>query len=244
MRGNFFDRLAARALGATPVAQPVLPSLFSPVAQTGGLEFATAPASESGETRARAPLLEGTQETAPSLTFPRRENSSDAGRGPGVDRYEPMTRDLPLPEIGESQPRETTVVPPQFETRVPPRAESELTPRELLVASHAANVSAADSQRTSHPQPGMQPVITRAAVRGVTDSFPRDSVPAPVAERTEKNRGQSVAEPAAPVVRVTIGRVEVRAQFPAAPSAPAMRRSRALTLSLEDYLKQRSGGKR
>jgi hypothetical protein len=207
------------------------------------VEFATAPASE-GETRARAPLSEDTQETGLSLTFPRRENFSDADPGPNVERYEPMTRDLTLPEIGESLPRETTVVPQQVEARVPPRAEEELTLRELLVVSHAANVPAADLQRTSHTQPGIQPVITRSTPRGVTDSFPRDAAHAPVAERTEKNSGQSVAEPAAPVVRVTIGRVEVRAQFPAAPSAPATPRSRALTLSLEDYLKQRSGGRR
>lgn len=243
MRGNFFDRLAARTLGATSVAQPVLPSLFSSVAQNGGVEFAPATPS-SGEVPARALLSEHTEETGPNLTFPKRENLFDAGRGPSVEHLEPITRDLMLPEIGESLPHETTVVPPQAETRLPPRAELDLTPRELLVAAHAANVPAAAPQRTSHSQPGVQPVITRATARGVTDSFPRDSAHAPVAERTEKNSGQSVPEPAAPVVRVTIGRVEVRAQFPAAPSAPATRRSRALTLSLEDYLKQRSGGRR
>jgi len=244
VRGNFFDRLAARALGAAPVAQPVLPSLFSPVAQAGAVEFAGAPTSESGETRARAPFSEDTQETGPNLTFPRRENFSDARRGPSIGPSELTKRNLTLPEIDEPLPREATVVPPQVEPRVPPPAELELTPRELLVESHAANLSAADPQRTSPPQPGMHALITRATVRRVTDSFLRDSALAPVRERTENNSGQPVGEAAAPVVRVTIGRVEVRAQFPAAPSAPAARRSRALTLSLEDYLKQRSGGRR
>lgn len=49
---------------------------------------------------------------------------------------------------------------------------------------------------------------------------------------------------AAPIIRVTIGRVDVRAQFPAAPPAPTSRSQRPLALSLEDYSKQRAGGKR
>jgi hypothetical protein len=244
VKGNFFDRLTARALGAAPVSQPVLPSLFSPVAQVGAMESAAAPASEGGETPAWAPLSEDVRETAPSRTVPRRENSHEASREPDAVRRELMTRDLTLPEIGESLPRETTIVPPQVETRVPPRADFDLTPRGVLVASRATNVSPTPPERTSHAQLGVKPVITRGAVRSATDSSPRDSVDAGVAEGTGKNGSQSVAEPAAPVVRVTIGRVEVRAQFPAAPSAPAPRRSRALTLSLEDYLKQRSGGRR
>jgi hypothetical protein len=67
------------------------------------------------------------------------------------------------------------------------------------------------------------------------------SVPKPV-------RASSVALNDAsplPVIRVTIGRIEVRAVFPpaATPPTPA-RKPPAGTLSLEEYLKQRSEGKR
>jgi hypothetical protein len=159
-------------------------------------------------------------------------------------RHEPMTRDFTLPEIGESLAHETTVIPPQVEMRVPPRVELELRPRGMLVASQAANVAPAAPEETSRPQREVQPVIVRGAVRGATDSSLHGSVQPEVAERTTKNSSQSVGEPVPPVVRVTIGRVEVRAQFPVAPSAPATGRPRASTLSLEDYLKQRIGGRR
>jgi hypothetical protein len=50
---------------------------------------------------------------------------------------------------------------------------------------------------------------------------------------------------APPVIRVTIGRIEVRAiMAPAAPPQPSSRKTAAGTLSLEEYLKQRSEGKR
>jgi hypothetical protein len=242
VRGNFFDRLAARALGVARVSEPVLISRFSPVAQVAAMDSATAP-NEGGETPARGRLSEDVGETTPSRTLPRRENSPKAGREPDAAQPELITRDLTLPEIGESRPRETTVIPPQYDTRVPPPAELEPTPSGVLLTSRTAKVFPPPPETTLPAQLEMQPVITRA-VRGATDSSPHDSVNAGVAQRTGKNSSQLVPERASPVVRITIGRVEVRAQFPAAPSAPAARPSRALTLSLEDYLKQRSRGQR
>jgi hypothetical protein len=76
--------------------------------------------------------------------------------------------------------------------------------------------------------------------------------PVPVAARPagQTSRAEKRAEAAAraedggpPVVRVTIGRVEVRAVTPPAqsPAGPAAKKRAAPTLSLEDYLKQRRG---
>jgi len=49
----------------------------------------------------------------------------------------------------------------------------------------------------------------------------------------------------APTIRVTIGRIDVRAVMPPAPPAPRSRPSRpGPTLSLEDYLQQRREGRR
>jgi hypothetical protein len=48
-----------------------------------------------------------------------------------------------------------------------------------------------------------------------------------------------------PVIRVTIGRIEVRAVFPPAAAAPAaVKKTPSGALSLDDYLKQRSEGTR
>jgi hypothetical protein len=50
--------------------------------------------------------------------------------------------------------------------------------------------------------------------------------------------------PAAPVVRVSIGRIEVRAVFPAPPSAVRPAAAPRPKLSLDEYLRQRNEGKR
>ncbi|HKR94993.1 MAG TPA: hypothetical protein VJW55_06510, partial [Candidatus Angelobacter sp.] len=51
--------------------------------------------------------------------------------------------------------------------------------------------------------------------------------------------------PEAPIIRVSIGRIDVRAEFAAATPSPAPARNiRPAALSLDEYLKQRSEGRR
>ena len=73
--------------------------------------------------------------------------------------------------------------------------------------------------------------------------------PAPVTPSVQ-SASSPLVEPAgkpqaAPVIRVSIGRVEVRAVMaPQAPSPPLRQPRSGPSLSLEDYLKERGGGKR
>jgi hypothetical protein len=76
-----------------------------------------------------------------------------------------------------------------------------------------------------HPSPG-PPVVARPEVR----SAPRREQPA-----------LSNLPAPAPTIQVTIGRIEVRATPPAAPSAKA-RKSQPAPLSLAEYLRQRTNG--
>ena len=48
----------------------------------------------------------------------------------------------------------------------------------------------------------------------------------------------------APTIKITIGRVDVRAIMPAAPAPRPAPARPSPALSLEDYLKQREGGRR
>jgi hypothetical protein len=52
------------------------------------------------------------------------------------------------------------------------------------------------------------------------------------------------SQTSAPVIRVTIGRVDVRAEFPAPVSRPRPTPAQPVPLSLEDYTRQRREGKR
>ncbi|WP_199746994.1 hypothetical protein, partial [Corallococcus sp. AB049A] len=64
------------------------------------------------------------------------------------------------------------------------------------------------------------------------------------AERGGSAHGVQALESApAPVVQVTIGRIEVRAVTPPAPARPAPART-SPSLSLDEYLRRRNGGGR
>jgi len=63
-------------------------------------------------------------------------------------------------------------------------------------------------------------------------------------ERAERIRiSGTVQHETAPTIKITIGRVDVRAVMPERPAANPVPEPRNLALSLEEYLKQRSGGK-
>ncbi|VVB53816.1 Uncharacterised protein [uncultured archaeon] len=67
----------------------------------------------------------------------------------------------------------------------------------------------------------------------------------PLGQVRFQQAAESEPPSAEPTIKVTIGRVEVRAIMPSAPIAPASRsRTRSPTLSLNDYLKQRNEGQR
>lgn len=81
------------------------------------------------------------------------------------------------------------------------------------------------------------PLVPRSALREES-ALPGLAVPSPRAPSAETG----TAPAAEPVIRVTIGRIEVRAAAPAPPPAPAPRPA-GPRLSLEDYLRRRGEGR-
>jgi len=98
-------------------------------------------------------------------------------------------------------------------------------------------------------QPILVPVAPIAAVSNpptVTPVSPREEAPrvngqtAPIARRTSETTPKQT-----PSIRVTIGRVEVKAEFPAPPAAPvASRPALPPALTLDEYRRQRDRGLR
>ncbi|HEY4588516.1 MAG TPA: hypothetical protein VII86_04790, partial [Thermoanaerobaculia bacterium] len=84
----------------------------------------------------------------------------------------------------------------------------------------------------NRPEPAHRPLVPRAALRQ-EPPLPGVTPPSPRAEA-----GPAAAPASEPTIRVTIGRIEVRAAAPAPPPAPAPRPA-APRLTLEDYLRRR-----
>jgi hypothetical protein len=145
-----------------------------------------------------------------------------------TDHLAPAVVATPSPA---ARPDETAPVPPAA-TNLGPPATPALPPRR---AQHTAM----EEYRRPHPgfadEPAQAVLVPAADARVlfVVSSLPHRAQP-------EAWRGEQPEAPAAPVVNVTIGRVEVRAA--SAPAPPGLRAARGQQpLSLDEYLKRRSG---
>ncbi len=109
----------------------------------------------------------------------------------------------------------------------PPARETKARP------SHSGNGQA---PQLVHPRPEPPPAQASPATIVAAPEV------IPYLEPVAPPRSQTPAPEAGPSVQVTIGRVEVRAT--PAPAAPKKTRSRPPVMSLDEYLRQRSGGDR
>lgn len=167
---------------------------------------------------------------------------------------------LPVSSTLRTQPR--VVPPPGDDARMQNPAD-----RVVLSPEVRSPVSEAMPQTTEpEQQPTRQPImppITRVVIERETEQYatvreqPVSSASHSVVvrprviplerQREEKRSGGAVpwpvhTQPPAPTIHVTIGRVEVRATGPAAPAPKPW--SAPQTMSLDEYLRKRSGGGR
>lgn len=241
--GDFLDRLAARTLGLAPVSQPIVPTFFSSAWKPGGTESEAALRTGVADVPA-GKFSQVEQDVTPRLTgFPRNQ-SSDVFREVKAAKREPSAYDLTPPNVDASQARGDVppVVAAPFHAKMEPLQAHPSLEQTLKVErepSPPTNQTTVAARALAEVRPAIVPVVRR-----VEEPAHRDSANHGSAESHGDSKSQSHEESAAPVVRVTIGRVEVRAQFPATPSPPATGRSRVASLSLDAYSKQRAGGKR
>ena len=218
---DFLGRMAGRVLGTLPVAQPLIPSTFA-------LE-----AGAASEPMVAEIGVQPKTNPAPQIAPPRphrerlpeaREKAERVPTPPQAIPAQPtvsVKRETPPPVPHHAEPRETAAAP---------IASWRPAPLHQAPAPHEAHSTAPPEPHETLPiLPSQRPSPTAAA--------PRIDLP--------RHAAASPAEAAPPVIRVTIGRVDVRAEFPpAAAPRPAPARRAAPALSLDDYLKQRSEGKR
>jgi hypothetical protein len=243
---NFLDNLVARTLKLAPVVQPRLQTRFEPVSPVGA-----AVAEESVEIEAPVPAQPpAIARPKPSVVERERVERVESQRvintirNTHVQTHEVRQVSVPVVEkIREREIERLSVIEPRIHTEktdsrieirenpilvTPPKdiEKNPLNPR--LNKSEPAPVRK-EAPVTTPVQAAVPPVVTRIE-------------PAPTV-KPQRFEVQPVFQPEpTETINVTIGRVDVRAVFSAQASKTPVRN--AATNSLDDYLKQRSEGRR
>lgn len=240
---DYLDNLVRKGLNQAEVVQPRLASLFEPSPEARGL-MAGLSATDL-ETAQDEPFSDETLIETRLMSQAPLKGSSEA---------HPRVINLNQPPLSATVPQQSVAPAP-----VPVATEHEPVAARLINSSEqekqhalersirgieneqAALREALQSQRAGEteqaPTPGtrsLTPAITVIRERATSQIEP--AAPAP----TE----QVAAHAAAPTIKITIGRVDVRAVMPAAPATRPAPARPGPSLSLEDYLQQREGGKR
>ena len=227
---TFLSRLIARhradAPAPLPILEPRLPSRFEPIALAATLPEAAwdAGAPRHGETRAPATL-------SPAWVAPQSQERGEPPEG-AVARLGAAR--APLGAAPATAPAPVSRAMPDARSSPSLLADEEPT--------------APPDRRSASDGPGSTPTPStgegqRAAggpARRVRASGPAAVRASPRTVRAERGTPEARG---GPTIHVTIGRVDVRAVM--TPAAPSPRPTASVeTLSLEDYLRGRSGGRR
>ena len=250
--GTFLTRLAGQARGAAPALAPRLPALFEPVPSALVPMADEAPATSrhllpqvSGEHAGDAPPA-GAGEDAPARGAPSRYRTRRVNPDIAPDAETGARAAVPAAMTTPTTPRRRA----RSTTGAPVRAAEPATVDGAPPASHAGTVMAAADNWSHRVTAADMPTPDRSLARAMrtkpaTATSAAAPVPAPpgrirpsVAMDAQAWRAPGDGRHAAePVIRVSIGRIEVRAV--AAPSTTARPSERARPTRLDDYLQQR-----
>jgi hypothetical protein len=260
---DYLNNLAARTLNLAPVVQPRPASLFEPAVPRRGIrrsleqtpEYEDLSASNSPlQTLPLNPLQAQRIQPPLQATIDRDEKESDPKREP-VEGLEIRTWS------SEPAGRRATVSPPApVAARIaipsaPPESNAARIRSLTLQAPGTQTNSATLSGRETNTRESRQqiePKVGRAVVDQSLAAQPLQSS-ANSAKRPDNlpiiQTRSVIAQPAARMeqpqtVSVTIGRVDVRAIFSPPPAPRSSRAQQPAPMSLDEYLKQRSEGRR
>ncbi len=241
---DFLSRLAARTLGLTPVAQPVVPVMYAAEgaqperSPSLGLEEVDKPAVVSGYSPATE--RQPTHGDSRRLDVMPEAPLVPVQRGPVT----PATHDAPYSLSAGPRHRESDF--PEA-PRVPFQAEREIAPGPPIAAETSTSPIAESRVRAGSPSAvgGERERVVAAPATPRREMIAETNSPAAgLSSFAVQPVSLTRRAPEAPVIRVNIGRVEVRAEFPPPAARPVTRRSQSSTLSLEEYARQRKEGLR
>ena len=213
---DFFSNLIARSLSDAPVIQPRLPSLF----ETAANEF-------SDEGQSSAPALAAPETIPPTASLGVASKSSPPS-GPVRNRIanasEASAEEPPLRSDGLEQKRAPQIAQARSSEERAPAKELHVKTKRIIVPSDSfADGEKHEDYKTRASESLSQRLSVQPRVRKDLSALDRRSSTTP------------------PIIRVTIGRVEVRAVHQPTP-APKPAKASPPKLSLEDYLHKRERG--
>lgn len=251
---DYFGRLAARTLDPACLLQPRITPRFAWQDEEGEMESATphrtpaiyTPPSVSQRTMAPA------NQASPEATSTSVASVQTTSGKPRELATAPLSQTPPTaPEPGmRSSARETRIEEMVPSTRPNLAAERSAAPDERVRTIEASTPAqrppdeiAAHAEQSlprpidTSPAPQTNVIVTPARIERIVEH-----------ERVERAKDSAPDQPAPrePDVHITIGRIDVRAATTAAPvrTVAPRRESRPTTLTLEEYLAQRSEGRR
>jgi len=240
---NFLNNLVARTLALAPVVQPRLQSRFEPLsamtpaAPDQSVEVETPPEPRVTTTKIVEPDPKPIVVAPPQHTDV--QQVINTIRNTHVESHEVVQ--IPIVEKVREQTHTETRIHTEKNTN------SRLEIRENQILERAPRP---EPPQQNPPNPRLDMVEPAAAVKEAPVPVPQPIVPrvitrvepAPVAPAPRFEVPAVIQSEPTETINVTIGRVDVRAVFSSqAPKAPARH---ATANSLDDYLKQRSEGRR
>lgn len=219
---NFLNRIAGRALGVIPLAQPLLPTRFDPAVEKSGREGSSVNCSATSSAEWH---LAATQERIDPYEDKYPSHMAERFRGPtSAHALRAVSNSSLGAELSSSRPNlENEEFPPapRFAGQRHDDTQVISTPLPAL-QSVPSETFRLESQRNSHGAFGSR---MDDAIADPAHKIP----PSPISRQSSSS--------AAPVVRVIIGRIDVRAEL-TSPPAPMTRCSRSSVLSLDQFLNQ------
>ncbi len=239
---DYLKNLVERTLHPSRVVQPRLASRFEPQGTFAAFDLET----EEGETDPDAPAVEARAESRRAEARPRAESAPRT-------RAEHFEAPPVLERRPDARPHEQPPAPTNERAPLPPTTAKAFVekeaPRPTVTGVEAGkepareetSIKVFDDGRESRPSPESgttpKPRVVEPRLSPMPKVFEAQSPHVPAADGAGRDE-------AAPTIRVTIGRVDVRAVAAPAKEARRAPEPQRPALTLEDYLRRRGGGSR